>query len=709
MIESPSAPSRLLCAALFSASLLQALPAATHPAAFTIEQVMQAPFPSELLASSTAKAVAWVFDVRGCRNVWVADAAHGMKARAITGFSGDDGFNIGELAWSPDAKAIAFTRGGSLEDERPANVNSAPEGPTPREVWVVSTGGGDAHKVGIGHSASFSPDGGRLVFMDKQRIWTVGTTGQSAAQPLIVDLGQIASVTFSPDARRLAFVSARERHAVLGVYDFASQRIAWMSPSLDQDTSPAFSATGSQIAFIRIPSQKNPEFVSQRTGQPWSIWGADAATGEGRRIWTADGGTGSVFQPMQSEHNLFWSRQGGLVFPWEKTGWLQLYTVPAQGGTARAITSGPFEVAHLILSPDRGRLAYSSNQDDTDRLHIWTVDADRGQPLRLGTDQAIEDMPQASADGAIFALRSDANRPLQPVMLSGGRWQPLAPQLIPNSFPTSALVTPEAVSFTAKDGQAAHAQIFLPRERGAPALHPAILFFHGGPRRQMLLGFHPMSAYNWMYALNQYFVSEGYIVLSVNYRGGIGYGHDYREAKDFGPAGGSELNDLLGAISYLQTRKDVDPHRLGIWGGSYGGLMTALGLARASNALAAGVDYAGLYNWATFLASVGVPIESPEAVHRAVQSSPVATIDEWKSPVLIVQADDDRDVPSQQASELIEALRAHHIDHDEMLLPDEIHDLARYASWMAFFRATDAYFERHLQKRAPVATSPPRE
>ena len=256
---------------------------------------------------------------------------------------------------------------------------------------------------------------------------------------------------------------------------------------------------------------------------------------------------------------------------------------------------------------------------------------------------------------------------------------------------------PQAVTFTAKDGQETHGQLFLPRESSSKP-HPAILFFHGGPRRQMLLGFNAMGAYSWMYAMNEYFVAEGYIVLSVNYRGGIGYGRDYREAENFGPGGGSELNDLLGAISFLQGRKDVDSHRLGIWGGSYGGLMTALGLARASDALVAGVDYAGLYNWSTFLSSVGEPIEGAEANQRAVDSSPIATIEKWRSPVLVVQADDDRNVPSQQATELIEGLRSHNIEHDEFVIPNEIHDLARYSSWMRLFSAADAYFEKHLER-----------
>jgi dipeptidyl aminopeptidase/acylaminoacyl peptidase len=676
--------------------------AAAHPASFTIEQVMQAPFPSSLVAASRGKAVAWVLDKEGVRNVWVADASHGMKARAVTSFTEDDGFNIGELVWSPDAQLIAFTRGQTLEEERGANVASSPQGATSREVWVVSAAGGNAHKIGAGHSPAFSPDGSRLVFLDKETIWTAPASGGTAPQPLLVDNGQISSVSFSPDGRRLAFVSARSHHALVGVYDFSTQRIAWMSPSLDEDSSPVFSPSGSHIAFIRVPSQSHVEFVSRRSGQPWSIWVADAASGEGRRVWKADEGAGSVFHPTLSDANLLWTQNGSLVFPWEKTGWLQLYAVPAAGGAAVPLTSGAFEVAHIAQSPDRTHLVFSSNQGDADRLHVWTVDPGRGAPVRAGTGASIEDLPQVAADGTVFALQSTATQPLQPVTLTQGRWQPLAPELIPASYPQSRLVTPESVSFPARDGQTTHAQIFLPQSRDSSGRHPAILFFHGGPQRQMLLGFHPMDAYNWMYALNQYFVAEGYVVLSVNYRGGIGYGLDYREAQDFGPGGGSELNDLLGAITYLQARSDVDPQRIGIWGGSYGGLMTALGLARASDALAAGVDYAGLYNWATFFQSVGLSFPSSEATQRAVQSSPIATIDRWRSPVLVVQADDDRDVPSQQSLELIEALRVHHVDHDELILPNEMHDMARYASWMEFFRATDLYFAEHLEKRAPA-------
>ena len=683
---------RFLLGSFSLAAFLTHAPAA-RGAPVSIEEVLQAPYPSNLVASAKGNSAAWVFDTQGVRNVWVAQGAH---ARQITPYTLDDGFDIGDLAWSADESLIAYVLGGSIEDDQPANVNNSPEGPAPKEVWVISATNGTPHKLGTGHSPSFSPDGSRLVFADKGKIMSAALAAGAAATPLIVDQGRIASMTFSPDGKKLAFVSARKEHSLVGVFDFAARTITWLSASLDHDSYPVFSAAGTEVAFIRIPSEKNPEFVSHRAGQPWSIWVADAASGEGRRVWVADSGVGSAFQPTLAPKNLLWNSSDELVFPWEKTGWLQLYASPARGGALRPITHGQFEVVHMVLSPDRRHLVYSSNED-IDRMHVWTVDFKGGQPTAASKSHAIEDYPQISGDGTIFALQSDATKPLQPVMLAAGaRWQLLAPEGAA-AFPSAKLVTPEAVTYAAKDGQLVHAQLFLPRDAGAGKPRPAIMFYHGGPRRQMLLGFNPMGAYNWMYGLNQRLASEGYIVISVNYRGGIGYGLDYREARNFGPDGGSEVNDILGTVSYLQGRKDVDARKLGIWGGSYGGLMTALGLARASKDIAVGVDYAGVYNWDSMLASVGVPVEPGEATRRGFDSSPIATIDQWHSPVLVVQADDDRNVPLQQSVELIEDLRLHHVDHDEIMIPNEIHDLAHYSNWIALFKATDAYLNRHLQ------------
>jgi dipeptidyl aminopeptidase/acylaminoacyl peptidase len=207
----------------------------------------------------------------------------------------------------------------------------------------------------------------------------------------------------------------------------------------------------------------------------------------------------------------------------------------------------------------------------------------------------------------------------------------------------------------------------------------------------MYPAWHMMDAYSWMYGFNQYLASEGYVVLSVNYRGGIGYGLDFREPPNFGAGGASELNDIHGAANFLRARSDVDPKRIGIWGGSYGGLMTALGLSRLPDLLATGVDYAGVHDW-----RVLEPQLTGNAAQLAYDSSAMATIGNWRAPVLIAQNDDDRAVPFAQSIELAQGLRKHGIQFEQLVQPDEGHVMLRFASWLTFFSASDDFLGRDL-------------
>src|SRR3989442_14045667 len=146
---------------------------------------------------------------------------------------------------------------------------------------------------------------------------------------------------------------------------------------------------------------------------------------------------------------------------------------------------------------------------------------------------------------------------------------------------------------------------------------------HGGPMREMLLGWHYRDYYHNSYAMNQYLASRGYMVLSVNYRSGIGYGRAFRLAPHRGARGASEYQDIVAGAKYLQSRDDVDKKRIGLWGGSYGGYLTALGLARNSDIFAAGVDFHGVHGWGGHFAGrcAGRP---PGALPAAAPPRPAA-------------------------------------------------------------------------------------
>ena len=151
-----------------------------------------------------------------------------------------------------------------------------------------------------------------------------------------------------------------------------------------------------------------------------------------------------------------------------------------------------------------------------------------------------------------------------------------------------AQVVPQLVVTKAPDGLEIHNQLFLPKDLKPGEKRPAIVFVHGGPVRQMLLGYHYMHFYHVAYAVNQWLASRGYIVMSVNYRSGIGYGKSFRTAPNTGGRGNAEYQDVLAGGKYLQSRPDVDPNRVGIWGLSYGGVLTAQALARNSDVFKVG-------------------------------------------------------------------------------------------------------------------------
>lgn len=702
-------PSRLVLTCTLAAAMLARAASGPGNAHFTLQQVMSAPFNSGLAAAPTGNKLAWLSNAEGRRNVWIASPASGSKTyseRAITHYTHDDGQELSDLTWSSDAASIAYTRGGDADDPEKMAPNPAllPQGVT-QQVWIASLSGGNPRLVGPGHAAAFSPKTNRLAWLLDGQIWfeDLADASPHPAQ-LLHTLGVSQSLTWSPDGSQLAFVSDRGSHGFIGVYSFTTHTLRYLDPGTDHDRYPVWSPDGRQITFIRVPYSKEENFDRpQRTGRPWSIRVADATTGAGQRVWRAKPGPGSVFHELDSGRQLFWSAGNALIFPWEGDGWMHLYTVPAQGGAATLRTPGAFEVEGAAISPDRQHLVYVSNQNDTDRRHLWRMAADGGTPQQLTSGAGIEATPVfTSNDQTLALLHASARLPMEPALLgANGAFTDLAPGTLPASFPASQLVVPQAVIFSATDGLRIHGQLFHPADDGTCTRHPAVVFVHGGSQRQMLLGWHPMGYYANSYALNQYLANHGYIVLSVNYRSGTGYGLDFREAQDYGATGASEFRDVAGAALYLRSRCDVDAAHIGIWGGSWGGFLTALALARASDLFAAGVDMSGVHDW-----NIDNPrnfdlsdtAADPNARWRlAWRSSPLADVDRWKSPVLLIQGDDDRDVPFLQTVELAAALRQRHVAVQTLIFPDEVHDFLLHRDWVAAYAASIRFFNEQLR------------
>jgi dipeptidyl aminopeptidase/acylaminoacyl peptidase len=301
--------------------------------------------------------------------------------------------------------------------------------------------------------------------------------------------------------------------------------------------------------------------------------------------------------------------------------------------------------------------------------------------------------PTAGGD-SVAAIATDVSRPAHPVLLDRRATTPLGRVPVAQGF-----VAPEPVVFRAADGLEVRGQLFRARGVGR---RPALVYVHGGPRRQMLLGFHPSRYYSNGYIMNQRLAALGYHVLAVNYRGGTGYGQAFRDAPETGREGASEYRDILAAGRWLEAQGDVDPARIGIWGGSWGGYLTALALARDSALFASGVDFHGVHS---MLRPVPETL-SPEAQLRARQlqweSSPLGAIGGWRSPVLLVHGDDDRNVDFSQSLVLARELAARRIPYGELVFPNERHSFFRHSSWLDSLRATEQFLDLTLMRKQPL-------
>ncbi|MFW6161105.1 MAG: S9 family peptidase, partial [Acidobacteriota bacterium] len=514
--------------------------------------------------------------------------------------------------------------------------------------------------------------------------------------------GRNGSPRWSPDGKKLAFVSSREGHSFIGLYDFESHKITWLVPSVDRDGYPVWSPCGKFLAFIRFPGVGEYSF---RGGRSFSIMVAEVEKKTAREVWRCPNETGGFAQYYPAE-TLRWAADGHLVFYSEHEGWMHLYSLPLKEGSLICLTPGEFEVEDSFLSADGKTIIFNSNADDIDRRHLWSVSVSGGKVSQLTKGEGIEWAPVLTKENKdLVFFCSTSSQPAAPAIMRGGKdgIELLAPELIPDDFPKELLVKPKQVILKAPDGLKIHGQLFLPKEAKSGDKRPAVIFMHGGPVRQMLLGWHMRGYYHNAYALNQYLCSLGYVVFSVNFRSGIGYGYDFRTAPNQGPRGASEYQDIVTAGRYLQKRPEVDPEKIGLWGGSYGGYLTALGLARDSELFAAGVDLHGVHDWSLRgrrRNGGGWGISGEEMMSSAFRSSPVADVYFWTSPVLFVHGDDDRNVDFIQTTDLVQKLRQLKKAEIELLIiPDEVHGFLRHQNWLKVYSAAADFFDRYLKNK----------
>ena len=741
---------------VFLLAVAVALPVSAQPPrkSPTMAQFLSPGYPASLVSAKKADRLAWTVLDAGKRNVYTA-AGPDYKPVRLTSFLDDNGIDTSDPAISDDGSVVIFVRGHSLNRAGyGANPTSHADGPE-RSVWAVRTAGGPAWKLGAVTNPLLSPDGRWVAFVWDGQIYAYAITRGPAPtpidkgeKPLVWAAGTNSNPRWSPDGSKLAFVSDRADHSFIGIFDVKKRTVTFISPSVDRDSSPTWSHDGRQIAFIRRPglpfglqaqqggggigNPTGPAYnpaqagtrgqgsgrggppspaatagqAGQRGGGPLigvpglysatlpggyrlSFRVADVATGESREFWHP-APDAMLFGAVNS---IVWAG-GSVLFTAEPGEWLRFYAVKVDGSITEPLAITPDEgfiegVTFTSLSADGRTLYYCNNLGDIERRHVWKVATSGGTPVQITKGEGIETYPVPVASGKQIAMLSaDARRP-QSITLApadGGPLKIVYPTL-PKEFPLDQHVVPVNVMTKAPDGLEIHNQLFLPKDIKPGERRPAMIFVHGGPVRQMLLGYHYMWAYHMMYAMNQWLASQGYVVLSVNFRSGVGYGRSFRNAPNTGQRGNAEYQDVVAGAKYLQGRDDVDPKRVGIWGLSYGGLLTSQALARNSDIFVAGVDFAGVHLYTNVL--------DPE--NLAYKSSSVSAIDTWKSPVLLVHGDDDRNVAFTQTSGLVQLLRARNVYHEVIVFPDDVHESLLHSRWLYTYDRMERFLDKFVR------------
>jgi dipeptidyl aminopeptidase/acylaminoacyl peptidase len=442
-----------------------------------------------------------------------------------------------------------------------------------------------------------------------------------------------------------------------------------------------------------------------------------------QRLYALDGATGGLTLLARDRDEAWiggpcatWTAAGcagwlpdgrGAYFVSERSGHSHLYTVPAAGGEARALTGGTWEVQDVELAPDRRHFLLTTSEGSPYELHLWRMPVGGGERTRL-TGPAGRHSGVLSPDGRRLALvHSRGNVPPE-LYLADAR--PGAPVRRVTDSPTAAWrahpwIDPEIIEFPARDGALVPARIYRPRDVGAAANGAAVIFVHGAGYLQNV--HRGWSSYFREYMFHHLLAERGFTVLDIDFRGSAGHGRDWRTAI-YRHMGDKDLTDQVDGARWLARHEGVDPARVGIYGGSYGGFITLMALFTEPDHFAAGAALRAVTDWAHYnhwytSRILNLPQGDTLAYRR---SSPIYFAEGLRAPLLITHGMVDVNVHFQDVVRLAQRLiELGKTDWELAVYPVEDHGFQAPSSWTDQYRRILELFERHLQAPPTTTTS----
>lgn len=606
----------------------------------------------------------------------------------------------GSPFWHPGTGQITYSAGGGL--------------------WTVDPAGGtpDRMEVELGESGFFltpqqsgySPDGEWLSWISSQggtpELWLWSDSRGQAIQ--LTDLGsdEINAYSWSPDGSRIAFSGNRHGQFDIWMVSVPGGRVERITSDSRYEVYPTWSADGSEILYVRLDEAwvDHDVMAIQAHGSAVQPDG-NAAPPEGSapRMVVQDTdffdyGYGRTFgYPLVSPAG------DAVAIRSHRSGWINYWIAPVEGGQPRPLFAQEADQSDGTWSPDGAWFAFTSNRNGTHDLRV--VAADGGEVrILVEPKPGMASSPRWSPNGTriVYTLQTPT-RPtgIHVVSLASGEGQVVVEPRA-GAQQLAHLLEPEKVEYPSTDGLSIPAYLYRPAEAGSGARHPAILWIHGGPTSQWNDSFH---------ADVQFFVQQGYVVLMPNIRGSSGYSRAFEELNEQ-CWGHCDLEDVVAGVDFLRTLPNVNPDQMGIYGSSYGGIMSMAAAAFAPGVFQASIPHGGYGDWVGFyhgeneLRHIKLlehdlgPFDEYEDVWR--RSSAIYQVADITTPMLLVHGYGHYPV-YRQTYDFARALQAHQKPFRYNVYPGENYYVAsrenRRQLWLDMLRFLD-------QQLGGGATSP---
>ena len=551
---------------------------------------------------------------------------------------------VGATSWSPDGKTIVFV----------SNISGR------NNLWTVPAEGGWPTQLTISDqrqaSPAWSPDGKWIAYQsdyDGDEQWDIFLVSPKTGQVVnLTNTREIAeqSPAWSPDGRYLAYTVKPKTSSTfeIDVYDTLMRQVKHVTSGTPKDRGnvrPIWSKDGKSIAYTQF----------QAKGTDSNVFVAQLATGkstlltphQGESIYDAnDFSRDGTHLLISSNSSNGYENVGLLDVPSKKIDWL---------------TQDKWEISGGGFSPDGKLVTWTANVDGNTDVFVHNL-AD-GKTAALPLPKGVNDLGGSDSaftrDGSqLLYYHNGPNAPndVWDYALQTGKSHQVTHSLVAG-VKGEDMVSPFLVHYPSKDGKwTISAFVYMPFNLPRQAVSPAIVFVHGGPTSQTVNSFN---------RIIQYVVNQGYIVIAPNYRGSTGYGKEFQRANLF-DMGGGDLQDVLAAADWIKQTGYVDPKKLILMGGSYGGYLTMMGVTKAPEMWAAGVPIVPFVNWFTEIqnedpvlqqsdmATMGDP-DKNKALYE--DRSPINFIDQVKAPLLLLAGGHDPRCPKSEAQQVVDAIK----------------------------------------------------